>query len=119
MAALAGMMTVQRAGRQPSADADRTALVFLVASRTLPDFPTSGITAGGQAGPPPSGRPRACRWTIRKQCGGQLETKLWRSYASATHDSMVDKQNHDRADDRHKHAVDIEPGDSFSPKLGK
>jgi hypothetical protein len=51
--------------------------------------------------------------------GRPIGTKLRRSNASATHDSMVDKQNHDRADDRHKHAVDIEPGDPFSPKLGK
>jgi hypothetical protein len=32
---------------------------------------------------------------------------------------MVDEQDHDRTDDRHEHAVEIEAGDAFSPESGK
>ena len=41
------MMTVQRAGRPPSADADRTALGISSGFEDVARLPTSGITAGG------------------------------------------------------------------------
>jgi hypothetical protein len=41
------------------------------------------------------------------------------SNASASHNSMVDEQHHDRADDCDKHAVDIEPTDTCGTELGK
>ena len=58
-------------------------------------------------------------WWASAPARRPVGNELRRSNASATHDSMVDEQHHDRADDRHKHAVDIEPTDTFSPELGK